>query len=151
MLPSGQHADGKSTQRKGNKKESNKDMSDSPSASDLAFEEWYSNYPKGRSVRKQALASWNSLWKKNKIDIQELKDGTTAYLHYQQAKGYDICAAQVFLNQERWKDTWIVTDGKPKGPKQEAARQEGPFAPNPIQMTAERWDYYQRLRNGEEE
>jgi hypothetical protein len=150
MLPSGQHDDGKSTQRKGNKKEINKDMSDT-SVSDLAFEEWYSTYPKGRSVRKQALASWNSLWKKNKIDIQELKDGTAAYLHHQQAKGYDICAAQVFLNQERWKDSWIVTDGKPKGPKQEAARQEGPYAPNPIPMTAERWDYYQRLRNGEEE
>lgn len=129
----------------------NKDMSDSPSVSDLAFEEWYATYPKGRSVRKQALSSWNSLWKKNKIDIQEITEGTAAYLHYQQTKGYEVCGAQVFLNQERWKDSWIVTDGAPKGPKQQAARQEGPFAPNPIPMTAERWDYYQRLRYGEEE
>lgn len=95
---------------KGKERNLNKRLVDSDEC-DLAFEEWYKDYPKAGSVRKKALESWKSLWKNKKINLHDLEVGTKAYLEYQMRNKYSVCGAQVFLNQERWKDTW-ETAGK---------------------------------------
>jgi hypothetical protein len=46
------------------------------------------------------------LWKSKKIDMDMMMNGTTAYLEHQKQNQYRVCGAQVFLNQERWKDEW---------------------------------------------
>lgn len=74
--------------------------------SDIAFERFYGSYPKGvGSVRKKALESWRKIWRSN-LNVDEIIEGVNRYSRYQIKQGYRICAAQVFLNQERWKDDW---------------------------------------------
>jgi phage replication O-like protein O len=77
--------------------------------------------------------------------------GTNPDVKYMRKVAEDWIEKGISTREEARQRKEEYRGGMPKGPKQEAARQEGPFAPNPIPMTAERWDYYQRLRYGEEE
>lgn len=100
--------DANAMQNDANETKQNKTIKDNVDSDecDLAFEEWYSTYPKEGSVRKKAAESWRKLWKAKKIDLEEIAKGTKAYLAHQAHKQYSVCGAQVFLNQERWKDSW---------------------------------------------
>ncbi|CAN7358330.1 phage replisome organizer N-terminal domain-containing protein [Paenibacillus sp. LjRoot56] len=75
----------------------------------IAFETFWSAYPTKGSNKKMSLAKWILLWRDKKINMDQMLKGVNDYVNYQTHKGYNICAAQVFLNQERWKDDWSLT------------------------------------------
>lgn len=75
---------------------------------DIAFEEWYSLFKGTGSVRKTAQAKWKLLWRDKHIQPDVMMNQTSAYFAFQNHKGYSICAATVFLNQERWKSDWTI-------------------------------------------
>ena len=121
--------------KKGNKgKEINiQDMSDSNEC-ELMFEQFYNIYtPKQGSVRKEALKSWNRLWKANKINASNIGlviESALAYLSYQKSKKLNVCGAQVFLNQERWLDQWESSNQKESATTREYRADEAPdFVP----------------------
>ncbi|OAB38887.1 hypothetical protein PMSD_06035 [Paenibacillus macquariensis subsp. defensor] len=60
---------------------------------------------------------WATLWKNKKINLQEMLDGVSRYISFQNHHGYSICAAQVFLNQERWRVEWIIEEQQRSAPK----------------------------------
>lgn len=78
---------------------------------DISFQKFWETYPTKGSNKKMSLQKWTTLWKKKKIILEEVLDGVNRYVSYQKHNGYSICAAQVFLNQERWKDEWIIENG----------------------------------------
>jgi hypothetical protein len=84
---------------------------------DLSFQEFWNTYPTKGSNKKMSLQKWTTLWKNKKIVLQEVLDGVNRYVSYQNHNGYSICAAQVFLNQERWKDEWVIEEGQRGGYK----------------------------------
>lgn len=75
---------------------------------DMCFEQFWKAYPSKGSVKKLSKAKWDLLWGKGHINMDEILSGVERYVNHQQHKGYSICAAQVFLNQERWKDDWSI-------------------------------------------
>ncbi|WP_063898887.1 DUF4373 domain-containing protein [Paenibacillus riograndensis] len=89
---------------------------------DTYFEQFYSAYiPKSGSIRKKSLESWKKLWKEKKItpeNIEIVMNSAQSYISYQTKNNYNICGAQVFLNQERWKDKWEIEEAKGKAPYQ---------------------------------
>jgi hypothetical protein len=105
-------SDTESTQSKVKESKVLKHKSDS-SESDMLFERFYSSYiPKQGSVRKKSIESWNKLWKEKKITSENIEiviASANAYISYQQSKKLSVCGAQVFLNQERWMDTWNIS------------------------------------------
>lgn len=110
--------------RKEGKEQDIKDIVDS-NESDIAFEKFYTSYPKGvGSVRKKTFESWKKVWK-SKPDVEEIILGIQRYTRYQIQKGYSICAAQVFLNQERWKDEWTIEEGGNFGKSQQSNKTTG--------------------------
>lgn len=98
------------TEPKRDKEEENSPPAPPQGECEKAFDLWYSVYPKTGSVRKAAFTKWQSLWKAKKIDMGEMMNGTEAYIAFQQHNGYSTCGAQVFLNQERWKDDWTIVE-----------------------------------------
>lgn len=82
---------------------------------DLSFQEFWKTYPTKGSNKKMSLQKWATLWKNKKIVLKEVLDGVNRYVTYQNHNGYKICAAQVFLNQERWKDEWVIEEGQRGG------------------------------------
>jgi hypothetical protein len=98
---------------KGNKDKKDKELKPIVilSESDSAFEQFYNAYPKGSgSVRKKSLESWKKVWK-GEDDMADILDGIQKYVDHQNSLGLNICSAQVFLNQERWKDDWTTKGG----------------------------------------
>ncbi|KRE33269.1 phage replisome organizer N-terminal domain-containing protein [Paenibacillus sp. Soil724D2] len=75
----------------------------------IAFETFWSAYPTKGSNKKMSLAKWNTLWKNKQIDMEQMLNGVIGYVNHQEHWGYKTCAAQVFLNQERWSDDWSFT------------------------------------------
>lgn len=86
-----------------------------PNECDLSFQKFWETYPTKGSNKKMSLQKWMTLWKKKKIVLEEVLDGVNRYVQYQNHNGYSICAAQVFLNQERWKDEWVIEEGQRGG------------------------------------
>lgn len=82
---------------------------------DIAFQKFWDLYPTKGSNKKMSLKKWQTLWKNKKIVLDEMLDGVNRYVSYQNHHGYSICAAQVFLNQERWNDEWVVEAVNKKG------------------------------------
>lgn len=80
---------------------------------DIAFEKFYNSYPKMGSVRKKAFESFKKHWKEKKITTENI-DGVIrsacSYVSYQKHNGLNTCGAQVFLNQERWNDIWVIAE-----------------------------------------
>lgn len=75
---------------------------------DLAFQQFLIAYPKGSgTVKKEALKSWKKVWK-IKPDVNEILSGLGRYVSHQKALGRSMCSAQVFLNQERWTESWDI-------------------------------------------
>lgn len=128
-----------------------KDMSDSDEC-DVSFEQWYDLYPKQGSVRKKAVESWRSLWKNKKIDLEKVKIGTLAYLKHQKHHQYKTCAAQVFLNQQRWNDDWEIEND----PYQSSAEKKPePDYSKPLEYVekpsiSERMKKFERVREGQD-
>lgn len=92
---------------------------------DLSFQEFWKAYPTKGSNKKMSLQKWTTLWKKKKIVLQEVLDGVNRYVSYQNHNGYNICAAQVFLNQERWKDEWVIEEGQKNGGSAGVSKHQG--------------------------
>lgn len=84
---------------------------------DLSFQKFWDIYPTKGSNKKMTSQKWSTLWKNKKINLQEMLDGVGRYVSYQNHNGYSICAAQVFLNQERWKDEWVIEEQQRSAPK----------------------------------
>lgn len=106
---------GKEIESKGKeKKEEIKPIVDSDEC-DIAFQQFWDVYPTKGSNKKMSNQKWATLWKNKKIKTQEVLDGVKRYVAYQKHHGYSICAAQVFLNQERWRDEWGIEGGKTFG------------------------------------
>lgn len=84
---------------------------------DLSFQKFWNAYPTKGSNKKMTLQKWATLWKNKKINLQEMLDGVSRYISFQNHHGYSICAAQVFLNQERWRDEWIIEEQQRSAPK----------------------------------
>lgn len=103
-----------SKESKNEKKEELKPIVDSDEC-DIAFQQFWDVYPTKGSNKKMSNQKWATLWKNKKIKTQEVLDGVKRYVAYQKHHGYSICAAQVFLNQERWRDEWGIEGGKTFG------------------------------------
>ncbi|MGF7046358.1 hypothetical protein J2T13_000834 [Paenibacillus sp. DS2015] len=84
---------------------------------DLSFQKFWDSYPTKGSNKKMTSQKWTTLWKNKKINLQEMLDGASRYVSFQNHHGYSICAAQVFLNQERWRDEWIIEEQQRSAPK----------------------------------
>jgi len=133
---------GKEIESKG--KERIKDIVDSDEC-DISFQQFWKTYPTKGSNKKMSHQKWSTLWKNKKINIQEVLDGVNRYVAYQNHHGYSICAAQVFLNQERWRDEWGIEGGRafgkhernnasdPRESKFAAADKNKPFDPRELE------------------
>lgn len=96
---------------------------------DLSFNQFWEAYPTKGSNKKMSLQKWTTLWKNKKINLQEMLDGVNRYTSFQNHHGYSICAAQVFLNQERWKDEWTIEGEAKHGGSSGVPKHEGNSKP----------------------